>query len=134
MSVPETIAQQLDNTRPDVIKPGRDAGMVPLPDALGVYIGPRDRLAVVAYDAGMDEYDVAVIEAPPVRTVAIVTEELGRLLESLRTNAEVADAKMYRGVHCDQIGEFVWGDDAKPYTLPMVMTSWDDGETWDVIA
>src|SRR4051812_9002838 len=121
MSVSNTIAGQLHHTLPDALEPGRDAGMIPLPDALGVYVGPRDRVAVVAYDAGGDTYDVAVAVAPPVRSVATITHLMEWLLESLRTNAEVNPrvAKVHRGLHCDQLGEFVWGDDAKPYTMPM---------------
>lgn len=127
--VPEIIAGQLHHTKPDALTPGTHVGMVPLASALGVYIGPRDRVAVVAYNAGSDEYDVAVAPAPPVHTARALTDLMTWLLESLVTNAHVSSevAKLYRGVYCDQIGEFVWGDDAKPFTQPMVVVDFGDG-------
>lgn len=139
MSISNIIAEQLHHTKPEHLRPGADVGMIALPNALGVYIGPLDRLAVVNYDEGADHYDVAVVEASAVvgvPTVAGITAAMEALHSVILNGPRGIDGVLH-GVYCDQIGEFVWGDDAEDFTMPMVaITTWDaDGnEQTDVIA
>lgn len=107
--VAETIAGQLHNMKPDHLVPGVDVGMKPVEGGIEVMIlRPERKIARVIYDEGLDLYDVTVTregEAP----------------------------QEFSGVYCDQLGEIVWGDDAKEFSLPMVQILGDDGE-WQVIA
>jgi hypothetical protein len=105
----QTIAGQLDHMKPDDLKPGVDVGMeATSEDTLAVIVVPTGTRATVRYDAGRDTYAVSVVRGD--------------------------DDRFYDDVYCDQLGELIFGDEAKPFTAPMVQISTDDGETWDVIA
>lgn len=137
MSVANTIAMQLDNTKPDTWRPGPDVGMMALADdnALGVLVNPINKVAVVNYDSGADEYDVAVADAPTLGADAmlVVAHAFRRMLSAIETEDSSLGIELHHGLGCEQIGEFVWGEQAKPFTLPIVAFS-EDGENWDVIA
>lgn len=134
MSIANTIAGQLHHTKPDAFEPGRDVGMIPLnnDNALGILVNPADRIVVINYDAGADEYDVAALDAPPIRTLQSVERLMGVLLAAILSN-DSSEIEVLRGLGCEQIGEYVWGEQAKPFTLPMVMMKFGDDD-WEVIA
>ena len=111
----ETIAGQIHNMKPADLEPGVDIGMAPLrEDTLLVRVLPsqpndaRSLDAQIRLDQGRDLYDVTIYQR--------------------------GEKHEHIGVYCDQLGNLVFGDQAEPFTLPMVMFSDDDGETWDVIA
>lgn len=110
-----TIAQQLDNMRPDDLTPGTDVVMHPLHEnTLLVQVmgntpnDSRSHDVHITYDRGRDTYNVTIYR--------------------LGEKDELTD------VYCDQLGTIVFGEHAKPFSLPLVRISDDDGESWTVIA
>jgi hypothetical protein len=106
------IARQIHNAKPDGLVPGRDVGFEPLGEdslivRLAVEIRPGLRVTslrvVVTYDHGRDDYDVR-----------------------LETDSESKDLDR---VYCDQLGELIFGEDAKPWDEPMgaIITEDADG-------
>ena len=105
----QTIAQQIDHMKPDHLRPGIDVGMEPL-DATTLRVLVRvdhDAFARfdIRYDEGRDTYVFTAGDDEPISDI-----------------------------YCDQLGELVFGENAKPWTQPLVQISDDDGETWTVIA
>ena len=102
MSIANIIAEQLDHTKPDNLRPGKDVGFQATNSGLRFTITPMNRTGRVEYDEGMDSYTVTVHDKGEATVV-------------------------YEDVYADQIGELVWGDNAKDWTLPLVtITSWDE--------
>jgi len=113
MSIANTIAGQLDHTKPDKFVPGIDVGFKATTqdgmEGLRFCVLPRRVHGVVLYDAGPDTYIVHITMPNGERVT-------------------------YSDVYCDQLGHIVWGADvAKPYVLPMVAIKSGD-EPWEVIA
>jgi|KBSMisStandDraft_5_1062788.scaffolds.fasta_scaffold1447226_2 hypothetical protein len=110
----ESIAQQIDCMRPPHLRPREHVVMEVLDDqTLRVLVRTEPmRCTDIRYDAGPDTYTVTRYEVS------------GGLIPS----EPISD------VYCDQLGEIVFGDEAMPFTLPLVAISDDDGETWEVIA
>lgn len=112
--IQETIAAQVANTKPDHLRPGLDVGMEEGADdnTLVVSIlselipGNRaivmlDRTIRITYVEGRDTYDV------------VVERQDG--------------AQTFEDVYCDMLGQLVFGDEAKSFSMPMVVvTTWDD--------
>lgn len=101
------IAHQVHITKPDHLKPGRDVFMLPSQvDANEVIVivdyGTVGRAAVVRYDAGPNTYTVKLTED-------------GR-------------EKELRGVYCDQLGELIFGGEAKPFQGVMVEVITDEND------
>lgn len=96
----QTIAQQIDHMKPEHMEPGVDVGMEPC-DATTLRIvthvrdAERRRAFDVSYDEGADLYNVVCY--PP-------------------GAAADPERDVHTGVFCDQLGELVFGDDAKPWT------------------
>lgn len=110
----QTIAGQIDNTKPDDLKPGVDVGMEAIDaNTLAVVLPKLGVRFDVRYDAGPDTYTVT--------------------RQDWMMGVWVA-AEPISGLYCDQLGDLIFGEDAKPFTLPMTMISTDDGETWETIA
>ena len=105
-----TIAGQIDHMKPDALVPGRDVFMVNEDDGTLTVI-TADQITNVRYDAGADHYEV-----------------------KRKLNAEDEWGESLHRVYFDQLGELAFGSEAKPYTLPSVMLSTDDGESWEIIA
>lgn len=106
MSVPEEISRQLHNTKPDALLARTDVVMLPLDErTLLVVIFPRKRAAVVHFDP--DENVYLVIREDP------------------------SGRKVTDNVQNVQLGQLVWGPDAKPYTLPTIYVI--DAETGEIV-
>ena len=98
-----TIAMQLHHMKPDEYVPQFDVTMEVVDDnAIGVIVRPTDSYAVVRYDAGADHYDVTITK-------------------------DDDGPKHIQGVYCDQLGEIVFGDKAKNWTLPFFQITDEDG-------
>lgn len=109
----ENIAQQIDNMLPAGLVPGKDIGMGVVGEStLAVVLPKRGLRFDVRYDEGRDTYVLTRMEYP--------------------SNVVLGDP--ISDVYCDQLGELIFGDEAKPFSLPMVMISGDDGETWEKLA
>jgi hypothetical protein len=93
----EEIARQLDHMKPEHLEPGVHVGMeIMATYTLRVIVrepGQPTRRADVTYWPGHDHYSVDLD----------VDGERQREID---------------GVYCDQIGEIVFGDNAKPWTMP----------------
>lgn len=110
----QTIASQIHHTLPEGFEPGVDVGMEVIDESTLAIVLPKRGLRFdVRYDAGWDTYVLTRMER--------------------HAGAWVADEPI-SDVYCDQLGDLIFGDEAKPFTLPMVQISTDDGQTWDVIA
>jgi hypothetical protein len=90
------IARQIHNAKPDALVPGEDVGMHPEGDTSILVRIVVERVVVrrvtVTYDAGPDTYTVRI--------------------EHRRGVDELA------GIYCDQLGELIFGDDAKAWDEP----------------
>lgn len=101
-SIHQSIAQQIDHMKPDHMVPGKNVGMEILNET-SLRVGLLDdrgfcySVTTVELDEGADLYNVQTIT----RTTATEPWSVGEKIE---------------GVFCDQLGEFVFGDDAKPWT------------------
>lgn len=108
-AIHQTMAQQIDHMKPDHLVPGKDIGIeVRDANSITVVIPSWDLTATVEYLPGPDLYAVEV----------------------LRDGSVSAHSEVY----CDQLGELIFGDEAKPWTQPVVAISDDEGESWTVIA
>lgn len=107
-----TIAAQIHNVKPDHYVPGVDVIMEPFsPITLAVGIKPLHLFAAITYEEGPDTYAVKVWN--------LSADEDGSVLYTLKEEGQ--------GVYCDDLGRFLFGDEAKPFTLPMFsVTTWDD--------
>lgn len=129
MSVTEIIAGQLHHTKPAHLRPGADVGMTEIDEfTLGLVINPSERIAVIRYLPGPDEYAVAVGVRP--RAGKDVLAALAALAAALDLDdpetADVCSRAYPGGMYADQIGELVWGD-AQPFTMPLVEITDLDG-------
>lgn len=112
--IQNTIAAQVAHMKPEHLRPGLDVGMEEGPDSNTLVIKiltelfPGNRTVVVlhrevriTYVEGRDTYDVVV---------------------------EGKDgAQTFENVYCDMLGQFVFGNEAKPFDMPMVVvTTWDE--------
>lgn len=95
MSVAQNIAGQLHHTKPDGLTPRKDVGMEVITDGVRVHIFPWGTVADIVYLDGPDLYSVKV------------TDEFG--------------TSEYDRVDCITMTELVWGDEAKPYTDPVIV-------------
>lgn len=111
----QTIAAQIDHVLPEGLVPGKDVGMEVIDrTTLRILAYARDPERRCAWDVRYDEgWDTYV---------------LTRYVPGGPAEEPISD------VYCDQLGDLIFGDEAKPFTMPMVQISHDDGETWDVIA
>jgi hypothetical protein len=102
----QTIAAQLDSVRPDHFKPAVDAFMRIVDDAtVRIGVPHLDRIVDVRYDPGGDHYDVTIVSPE-------------------------TEAERITGAYCDQLGRLVWGELAKPWSLPFGgIVDMDTGET-----
>jgi hypothetical protein len=89
--IAETIARQIDHQKPDKCEPGRDVQMAIANDTLLVAVIPLETVAHISYDKGMDLYSVALHKGTD-------------------------NKKDFDGVHCNQLGEIIFGKKAKPWT------------------
>jgi hypothetical protein len=89
--IAETIAGQLHSMKPDHLIPGKDVGMVAIDK--GVIVSMASRIVTIVLDEAADLYGVTIDE-------------------------EDSPTRVFDGIFCDQLGELVWGDDAKPWNLP----------------
>jgi hypothetical protein len=107
----QTIAQQIDHTKPDDLKPGVDVGMQAIDDCTLAVVMPKAGTRVdVRYDAGPDTYTLTR------------SERVGEIWVS--TKPPMSD------VYCDQLGELIFGSDAKPWSQPFGgIVDMDTGET-----
>lgn len=123
MSVANNIAEQLHHTKPDHLEPKIDVGMTQMPDDAGVVVSilarPRPghdldgygRRVEIVYDEGRDIYDLWIREQKP---------------------GERKTVRHLEGMFADQLGELVWGEEAKPYEMPMFeLLEWKEDETMD---
>lgn len=103
----ENIAMQIDHQKPDNLVPGRDVGMSALnATTVLVVVGPYDLAAAIEYDVDGDWYNVTVT-----------------------TNvSERPTQHIYERVYCDQLGELVFGANAKPWTMPFGAVETYDNE------
>jgi hypothetical protein len=105
--VHETIAQQLHHMKPADLTPGVDVGMTAIDATTLAVIFPRDdRRVDVRYDRGPDTYTVT---------------------EMIRAGECWLAADPRSDVYCDQLGELVFGENAKPWTAPLVVVTDGDG-------
>jgi hypothetical protein len=91
--VAETILAQVDSVRPDSLTPGKDVGATAITNGVEITTLATGRRVRIVYDADLDLYDVTVTDGEEHNT--------------------------HEGCYCDQLGEIVWGEDAKPWTLPL---------------
>ena len=108
------IAQQIDHMKPDHLRPGIDVGLEVL-DAttLRVLLPGKQAQVDVRYDEGGDDYTVTRYEHAKLGKLAVMVER-----------------EPLTGVYCDQLGELIFGDDAKQWSQPFGGVSTDGGETW----
>jgi len=98
--VHQTICAQLDSMLPADLTPGKDVGMAPLRgDTLLVRVLPSEPNDERSLDA-----HVTYLPGPDLYSVVIFQRGERRELEQ---------------VYCDQLGELVFGEHAKPFGLPM---------------
>jgi hypothetical protein len=110
----QNIAQQVDSMKPDHLRPGIDVGMEPIDrTTLRVLLPYRGGHVDVRYDEGPDTYTVTRTD----------TVKLGHLVMP-------CEREPLSDVYCDQLGELVFGDDAKGWSQPFGGISTDGGQTW----
>jgi hypothetical protein len=110
----QSIAQQVDHMKPDHLRPGVDVGMEVIDEAtLRILLPYKGGHVDVRYDQGPDTYTVTRTE----------TVKLGSLVMPCERDP-ISD------IHCDQLGELVFGEDAKPWRQPFGgIVDMDTGET-----
>lgn len=106
------IARQVAHMKPAHLRPGTDVVFLPIDDdSLAVWVRTDNTKALVTYDAGRDTYVLARQR---------VTDET---------------AQMFDDVYCDQLGELIFGSDAKGWTMPFGEIYTDDGNGgWTKVA
>jgi hypothetical protein len=110
----QSIAQQIDNMKPDHLRPGIDVGMEVIDEATLRIVLPAKRAYVdIRYDSGPDTYTVTATDRATLGATSVLVEH-----------------DPISGIYCDQLGEFVFGDDAKDWDLPFGGISTDGGQTW----
>jgi hypothetical protein len=110
----QNIAQQVDHMKPDHLRPGVDVGMEVLDATTLRIVLPGKQCHVdIRYDEGPDTYTVTQFEL----------KQLGQM-------TAVVEHEPLSGIHCDQLGEMVFGEDAKAWSQPFGGVSTDDGATW----
>lgn len=96
----QSIAQQVDHMKPDHLRPGIDIGMEVLTATtlrvLLPYIGAH---VDVTYEEGADLYTVTRTEQA----------KIGQLVMQV-------EREPLTGIYCDQLGELIFGEDAKQWT------------------
>jgi hypothetical protein len=98
----QTIAQQIDHMKPDHLRPGVDVGMeVRDETTLRILLPAKQCHVDIRYDQGPDTYTVTRYEL----------KRLGRATATVERDP-ISD------VYCDQLGELVFGDDAKRWSQP----------------
>lgn len=108
-AIHQTMAGQIDHMKPDHLVPGKDIGIeVRDANSITVSIPAQDLRATVEYRPGPDTYAVEILRD--------------------------GDVSSFDDVYCDQLGELIFGNEAKPWSAPLVQISDDEGETWKVIA
>ena len=113
--VHQTIAQQIDHMKPEHLTPGVDIGIEVVDErAIRVLVLPHQE----SYEIRLDPSDTYTV------TRSVLDAQ----------HRPIAAEQPLAGIYCDQLGEIIFGDEAKPWTQPMVQISDDDGETWKVIA
>ena len=110
----QNIAQQVDHMKPDHLRPGIDVGMeVRDENTLRILLPAKQCHVDVRYDAGPDTYTVTQFE-----------------LAKLGSMTAIVEREPVSGIHCDQLGELIFGDDAKPWTQAFGgIVDMDTGET-----
>jgi hypothetical protein len=113
--VHQSIAMQIDSMKPDHLRPGIDVGMEPIDDTTLRIILPAKRAYVdVRYDSGPDTYTVTPTDRATLGKTSVLVQR-----------DPISD------VYCDQLGEMVFGEDAKEWSLPFGGISTDGGKTWE---
>jgi hypothetical protein len=110
----QNIAQQVDHMRPDHLRPGVDVGMeVRDESTLRILLPAKQCHVDVRYDAGPDTYTVTQYE-------------LARLGQA----TAIVQHEALSGIYCDQLGELIFGEDAKQWSQPFGgIVDMDTGET-----
>src|SRR3954466_9320177 len=100
--VHQSIAMQIDSMKPDHLRPGLDIGMEPIDETTLRIILPAKRAYVdVRYDRGPHTYTVTATARAPLGATSVLVQR-----------DPISD------VYCDQLGEMVFGEDAKEWSLP----------------
>ena len=96
----QSIAQQVDHMKPDHLRPGIDVGMeVVDATTLRILLPGKVAHVDVSYEEGHDLYTVTRTEQA----------KIGQLVMQV-------EREPLTGVYCDQLGELIFGDEAKQWT------------------